>query len=474
MRSLTTFSGVVAALLLSAAVSPGEVNVVIEHNDTTTATPAFTFKNIPSPSMNDAASKAEFVLVDGARGINSGGLEKLHDGKLPTEADEPGENFYFLMGIDGGRLLVDLRSVISLKQVNTYSWHPGPRGPQVYTLYACDGRSASFSSQPKQDIEPEKCGWHLIAKVDTRTKHGMAGGQYGVSISDSAGAVGNYRYLLFVISRTENQDDFGNTFYSEIDVIDRNAPEPAQAIAAPPPLRDLSQTFASGGGIYQITIDPTRAPDLTDWAFKELAPVAQEWYPKIVKLLPSEGFQAPAKVTIDFGKSTAGYVAITHGNRITCTTSWFRENLRGEARGCVVHELVHVVQQYNYGDGRPQPPNASPIPFWLAEGIPDYIRWFIYEPKSHGADLLWMRQQKNLTPSYDGSYRVSANFLNWVTEKYNNELVPRLNVALREGRYSDNLWKQSTGHTVTELGGEWKKWLDAELKVAENHPRSIK
>ena len=31
--------------------------------------------------------------------------------------------------------------------------------------------------------------------------------------------LGNYRYLLFDISATENDDPFGNTFYSEIDVV---------------------------------------------------------------------------------------------------------------------------------------------------------------------------------------------------------------------------------------------------------------
>ena len=37
----------------------------------------------------------------------------------------------------------------------------------------------------------------------------------------AGGALGKYRYLLFDISRTESDDDFGNTFYSEIDVIEQ-------------------------------------------------------------------------------------------------------------------------------------------------------------------------------------------------------------------------------------------------------------
>jgi len=248
-RSVESLS--LGILLLSMTASPGEINVVIEHHDTATASPGFTFKNIPSPSMNDAGTKAEFVLVDGVRDGNGGPLETLHDGKLPAGEDAPEENFFFRSGSAGGRLLLDLRGVTSLKQVNTYSWHPGPRGPQVYTLYASDGRSTNFNPRPKEGTQPDKCGWRLIAKVDTRQKHRIAGGQYGVSISDSAGTIGKYRYLLFVMSRTENEDLFGNTFYSEIDIIDADAAEPPRPIAAAPPARDLSQTFSSGGGKYQ-------------------------------------------------------------------------------------------------------------------------------------------------------------------------------------------------------------------------------
>jgi hypothetical protein len=48
------------------------------------------------------------------------------------------------------------------------------------------------------------------------------GGQYGVSTADSAGAaIGKYQYLLFDIKQTEGDDAFGNTFYSEIVVVEK-------------------------------------------------------------------------------------------------------------------------------------------------------------------------------------------------------------------------------------------------------------
>jgi hypothetical protein len=449
----------ITVLLFFVARARGEISVAIEHNDMASATPAFTFKNIPAASANDAGTKAEFAIVDG--GQDRDRVATLYDGKLPAEEDAPEQNFFFIRGTDGGRVLMDLRSAIAVKQVNTYSWHPGSRGPQVYDLYASDGQSGKFNARPGRGVQPEKCGWRLIAKVDTRKTYGMDGGQYGVSITDSGGTIGKYRYLLFVMYRTEDQDDFGNTFYSEIDVVDRDAAEPPRPIAPAPRPPDLSRTFTSGGGAYQIKIDPSAAPDLADWAFRQLAPVAQEWYPRIVKLLPSDGFEPPDKLTIDFGNNNGGYVAITRGTHITCSTGWFRENLQGETRGCVVHEMVHVVQRYGYdGNGRS---GSSPRPSWLTEGIPDYIRWFIYEPQAHGADVVWMRQQRNFNPSYDGGYRISANFLNWATQNYRTNLVQHLNVALREGRYEEDLWKEITGHEIGDLGVEWKKWLSAEM-----------
>ena len=184
---------------------------------------------MPPPASNDAASKAKFTLVDGRRDDAGGELTVLHDGKLPTEEDQPERNFFFAQGQDGGRLAIDLGKAIEVKQVNTYSWHPGTRGPQVYKLYAADGAAPGFNAEPKKGTDPAKCGWKLVAAVDTRPGSGEAGGQYGVSVSDSAGAIGKYRYLLFDISATEKDDAFGNTFYSEINVIDAAGPKPLGA-----------------------------------------------------------------------------------------------------------------------------------------------------------------------------------------------------------------------------------------------------
>lgn len=206
-------------------------------------------------------------------------------------------------------------------------------------------------------------------------------------------------------------------------------------------------------GAYQATIDTSESPELTAWAQEELAPVVGHWYPKIVALLPSEGYEAPRKFRILFTPRYHG-VAATAGTRIVCNPKWFRDNLKGEAKGAVVHEMVHVVQRYK--EDTDHRGDAVRPPGWLVEGIPDYIRWFLYEPETHGAEI---SKRRIATVKYDDSYRVSGNFLNWVTNNYDDEIVLKLNAALRDGHYEEKLWSDYTGRTLAELGSEWKSQL---------------
>src|SRR5438552_2506662 len=158
----------VAFVVLAQMAARSEIKITIDHNRE--GTPAFKFKNVPAPTKNDAGAKAKFSIVDGERDENGGDLEKLNDGRVPREEDEPAENFFFNAGTEGGRLGVDLGSVIEIKQVNTYSWHPTTRGPQVYHLYGSDGKAEDFNTKPKKGTQPDKNGWKLIAKVDSRPK----------------------------------------------------------------------------------------------------------------------------------------------------------------------------------------------------------------------------------------------------------------------------------------------------------------
>jgi hypothetical protein len=430
------------------------VKITTGHNDNDDASAAFKFKNVPSPAPTNAATTAKFSIVAGEMDSGSGGLSKLNDGKLPGEEDQPDENFFFNAGTPGGRVEADLGSVISIREINTYSWHPNTRGPQVYKLFASDGAAADFNAVPTNGVNPESCGWKWIATVDTKSKgESEDGGQYGVSISDTDGILGKYRYLLFDMASTEHEDDFGNTFYSEIDVISADAPIKTAAAETDEP---KPFSIKTADGKCEITINTTAAPELKDWAENDLAPVLAEWYPKIVAMLPSEGYTPPSHFSITL-KPMDG-VAFTSGTRVVANSEWLGKELHREAVGSLVHEMVHVVQQFH---GR--------NPGWLVEGSADYVRWFKYEPQSHGADIVWMRKRQHFTPHYNDSYRVTADFLNWVSEKYDPKIVAEMDAAMREGEYDENLWKKDTGKTLAELGAEWKSGIEAQL-ASTNSP----
>src|SRR4030095_8534548 len=174
---------------------------------------------------------------------------------------------------------------------------------------------------------------------------------------------------------------------------------------------------------------------------------------------------AATNVTLRFRNDMGGTPASASGGRVNMNSGWFRRELKREARGSVVHELVHVVQ--NRGRARRTNPDATRTPGWLVEGIPDYIRWFLYEPETKGAEIT----EKNLSRAkYDASYRITGNFLNWVTERYDREIVRKLNVAARQGKYSEQLWKDWTGKTLQELGDEWRK--GHEERLSKDKPKA--
>ena len=190
------------------------LRVAVERVAYTGSSPKFKFSHIPGPFQPNAATTARFSIVSGGRDNNSNG--QFQDGVSP---DGPEQSFFFSDGSIGGRLLVDLKQPMDLIQINTYSRHPLDRAPQRYDLYAhadiFDGTSPSAVGRDN----PLNYGWVLLAKIDTRPKFGPFGGQYGVSISDPRGSIGHYRYLMFECRRNESTDRWGNTCYSEIDVV---------------------------------------------------------------------------------------------------------------------------------------------------------------------------------------------------------------------------------------------------------------
>jgi len=212
-------TNVLLILLCLSVFSALEPRIEFEHIANRAADSNFKFKDLPSPSKDDAATNAKLTLIDGVLDGGSGELSALTDGLLPVKADDPGGNLYFNAGSMGGRFLMDFETPIDIAQVISYSWHPGARGPQLYKLYAADGSESPLNLHPMRGIDPGTQGWKFIATVSTIPKQGEDGGQYAARVSDPSGSLGKFRYLLFDCYVTELNDEWGNTFYSEIDVI---------------------------------------------------------------------------------------------------------------------------------------------------------------------------------------------------------------------------------------------------------------
>jgi hypothetical protein len=186
----------------------------------------------------------------------------------------------------------------------------------------------------------------------------------------------------------------------------------------------------------EFIIDVADAPEMKDWAEK-VARVCERNYPMINDELMSTGFKPRTQITMALKNDYKGVAAAGNG-RITGSVKFFKEH--PEDLGAMIHETVHCVQTY-----RTRPPG------WLVEGIADYVRFFKYEPGKIG------RIAKD--PHFDGSYRTTAAFLNFVAEKYDKDLVKKVNKTLREAEYREAIWKALTKKTLQELDDEWRASL---------------
>jgi hypothetical protein len=181
-------------------------------------------------------------------------------------------------------------------------------------------------------------------------------------------------------------------------------------------------------------------PEMLAWV-QEAGRICEREYDMICDELASDGFKPRTTFTMRLTKEFRG-VAATGGGRVTGSVSFFKQHK--DDFGAMVHETVHVVQSYRRGGNR--------NPGWLVEGVADYIRFFKYEPGKIGRIIpdRW---------KYDGAYRQTAHFLNYVAEKYDKDIVKKLNAAMRNGEYKPELWQLYTKKTVQELGEEWKATL---------------
>ena len=191
----------------------------------------------------------------------------------------------------------------------------------------------------------------------------------------------------------------------------------------------------------EIALDVTEVPEMKEWGEKVIK-ICERNYAMINEELPSEGFKPPHLIHMRMTNSYRG-VAATSSKEIMGAPKYFKSH--PDDVGAMVHETVHVVQSYR---GRNR---TNPNPGWLVEGIADYVRFFKFEPGNLG----------RIDPKshYDGAYRITASFLNFLTEKYDKEIVRKLNAAMRAGEYKDDLFKEYTKKELKTLDDEWRATL---------------
>lgn len=188
-----------------------------------------------------------------------------------------------------------------------------------------------------------------------------------------------------------------------------------------------------------ITVNAEEAPDLTLWG-SNMKKLCEKWYPKIAAQLKSEGFTPPENVEIVLKKELP-IPAQAIGTTIEVNAVDTRKN-HGDL-GMMIHELTHVIQSY---------PMQKTDLGWLVEGIADYIRFWVYEPKTKQSKIDVSKA------TYKDGYRVTAAFLGWLSLKYDKDIVNKLNAKLRKGRCDETIFKDLLDRSVEDL---WKEFVDA-------------
>ena len=185
----------------------------------------FVFDTVPSNSSTDLANGILPTLVGALN--NSSSLANLTNGPAQLAlANNISESTVANNGASP-RFIIDLGSVKAVKEFNTYSAHSGERAAQKYTLYVATGAEPGFNAAPVTAVDPTTVGWTLLADVDT-TPLGVTGNaQHGVSVRDSTGKLGDYRYFMMAVLPVGTLAT-ARTNYGEADVV--AVPEPSVAL----------------------------------------------------------------------------------------------------------------------------------------------------------------------------------------------------------------------------------------------------
>lgn len=168
-------------------------------------------------------------------------------------------------------------------------------------------------------------------------------------------------------------------------------------------------------------------------------------YPVLVK---AYNVKAAKEITFEIDTAYNG-VAEASGTHVRYNPKWFHTN-PGDI-DVVTHEIMHIVQNY--------PGDAGP--WWITEGIADYVRYV------HGVDNAgggWALPPYINGQHYSNGYRVTARFLVWMEKQVKPGIVKALDRAMRTATYTDAIWQEQTGKNIDQL---WTSYTENPI-VARN------
>lgn len=190
-------------------------------------------------------------------------------------------------------------------------------------------------------------------------------------------------------------------------------------------------------GFPEITIineDAKLEPSILE----DLKSIINTVYPKLVKDFNNN---ARMDITVKIDTTYDG-VAFAHNGRVTVSSKWLDK--KPNDLDLMTHEIMHIIQSY--------PNNAGPG--WLTEGIADFVR---YKYGINNSKAGWSLTEFSDKQSYKNSYRITARFLVWLSQNYDEKIVSKMDDKLRTKAYSAELWKEYTGFSIDELWGVYSK-----------------
>ena len=242
-------------------------------------------------------------------------------------------------------------------------------------------------------------------------------------------------------------------------------------------LLPLTSSWAWQGPALRVFLDITEAPDAGDFAVKTNALLVQ-WAPKINEALYDSSHPLPFPLIVVVFEPTLpvkGAPALATGNQLLVDSNYIH-HMPDDYRAMMIHELTHIIQHY---------PTITETNRWLVEGIADYVRHKLYERDiqptlrlNDGGRLVGYTTADpffyNLQVSgvdltargYMHAYTVASNFLFWLEKTKDGQIVHRLNLALAQGQYSPDLFRQYCGKSLDDL---WGEFVAQSKSAVQNH-----